>query len=167
MHDVRGLIANQNAMRRLVCELESAVVCALPQGFAFLPLTEALTRELRTKGTADVGPAQAPLAELFPELHALALVISEETAVSYISTEYFGGDGGQDAAAWRNRVPVFSPATQGYSREWPNSSISQALRTIGVAADAGKDEFDSLGLGNHRETHRWAAAFSKAGPEDH
>ena len=32
----------------------------------------------------------------------------------------------------------------------------------GKAVD--KDEFDSLGLGTHRETHRWADAFSKAPP---
>jgi len=26
--------------------------------------------------------------------------------------------------------------------------------------NAGQDEFDTLGLGNHRETHRWADAFA-------
>jgi len=153
-------------MRRLVRELETAVVCPLPQGFGFLPLTVALTRELRAKSISDGGLAPAPLAELFPKLHALALAVSEAAPVAYISTEYFGGDGGQDAAAWKNRASVFSPTTQGYSREWPDSSISQALRAIGVTADASKDEFDSLGLGNHRGTHRWAEAFSKAAPAE-
>ncbi len=151
-------------MRQVVRELETAVVCPLPQGFGFLPLTDALARELRTRKIPEGGLAPAPLAELFPELHALALAVSEAAPVAYISTEYFGGDGGQDATAWNNRASVFSPSTQGYGREWPHSSISQALRAIGVTIDAGKDEFDSLGLGNHRETHRWAEAFSKASP---
>src|SRR3954470_7101208 len=108
MHAVRGLIANQTAMRRLVRELEAAVVCPLPQGFGLLPLTDALTRELRAKRISDGGLAPAPLAELFSELHALALAVSGATPVAYISTEYFGGDGGQDAAAWKRGALMFS-----------------------------------------------------------
>jgi hypothetical protein len=30
---------------------------------------------------------------------------------------------------------------------------------IGVVAEAGEDEFDTLGLGKHRETHRWSASI--------
>jgi hypothetical protein len=40
----------------------------------------------------------------------------------------------------------------------PNSPVSQALRTIGVSAEEGKDEFDTVGLGTHRSTDAWAAA---------
>ena len=29
---------------------------------------------------------------------------------------------------------------------------------IGVVAEKGKDEFDTLGLGKHRETHQWVAS---------
>ena len=48
-------------MRRLVRELETAVVCPLPQGFGFLPLTVALTRELRAKSISDGGLARMAL----------------------------------------------------------------------------------------------------------
>ena len=41
------------------------------------------------------------------------------------------------------------------TKRWPNSSISQALRLIGVVTEQGMDEFDTLGLGRHRETHQW------------
>jgi hypothetical protein len=50
----------------------------------------------------------------------------------------------------------FSPASPGYDQNWPNSPISQALRIIGVVAEQEMDEFDTVGLGKHRETHRWA-----------
>ncbi len=42
---------------------------------------------------------------------------------------------------------------------WPNSPVSQALRTVGVIADEGQDEFDTVGLGTHRSTDRWAACM--------
>lgn len=164
MHDVRGLIANQVAMRQFVRELEAAVVCALPQGFGLLPLTDSLTRGLCAKRIPDSGLAPAPLAELFPKLHDLALGVSEPVPVAYISTDYFGGEGGQDAGAWDKRASVFSPMSRGYSREWPDASISQALRAIGVAADAGKDEFDSLGLGDHRKTLDGQRPFPRRRP---
>jgi len=41
-------------------------------------------------------------------------------------------------------------------KNWPNSPISQALRMIGVVAEQGMDEFDTVGLGKHRKTHQWA-----------
>jgi hypothetical protein len=161
MHDVKGLIAQRDALIQLVHRIAAAVVCELPQGFGLLPITDDLRQALQSRPVDVATLPPTPLPELFPELHALALAISDMSPVVYVSTEYFGGAGGQDAAAWQGRALVFSPASRGYDRrEWPDSSISQALRTIGVAATAGEDEFDALGLGRHRETHRWAAAYS-------
>lgn len=166
MHDVRALLANLETLRDSVRGLDGAVLCPLPQGFGLLPITDALRRELTSKPHINRELLAAPLAEIFPELHALALAVSDVSPVVFLSTEYFGGDGGQDAAAWQSRAVIFGPESPGYSREWPNSSISQALRAIGAVAEPSKDEFDTLGLGNHRETHRWAEAFSPAGREN-
>ncbi len=35
-------------------------------------------------------------------------------------------------------------------------SINSALRLLGVKCDPGKDEFDTVGLGAHRQTEGWA-----------
>ncbi len=97
-----------------------------------------------------------PLQE-FPDcLHNLIIEISSKTPVAYITTFYFGGQGGQDALVWDRGALLFSRTSPGYEKNWPNSPISQALRMIGVVAEPGKDEFDTLGLGKHRETHKWA-----------
>ena len=103
---------------------------------------------------------EAALVGMAPGVIDVALRVSQSSAVAYMSTEYFGGDGGQDAIAWLNGDVIFSPESEGYGDAWPNSAISQALRAIGVIANAEQDEFDALGLGNHRETHRWAEAFA-------
>jgi hypothetical protein len=92
-------------------------------------------------------------------LRALAIDISHDTPVAYINTYCLGGQGGQDALVWDKGNLRFSPTSSGYEQNWPNSPISQALRMIGVVAEAGEDEFDTLGLGKHRETHRWSASI--------
>ena len=97
-------------------------------------------------------------AELADGLQALAIELSQDCPVAYVTTFYFGGQGGQNALVWDKGRLRFSPATRGYNQGWPNSPISQALRMIGVVAERGMDEFDTLGLGKHRETHQWAAS---------
>jgi len=156
MHDVKALVAKERWLREETATLGSAVVCPLVQGFALVPITDSLAAELKAVPSGGI----APLGEMAPGLVEVALRTSQSTAVAYISTEYFGGHGGQDAVAWLNGDVIFSPKGEGYGDVWPNSAISQALRAIGVIANAGQDEFDTLGLGNHRETHRWADAFA-------
>jgi hypothetical protein len=102
-----------------------------------------------------------PITELSDGLHALALEISYSSAVAYISTAYFGGHGKQDALVWDKGTLCFSPPSSGYDQDWPNSPISQALRMIGVVAEKDKDEFDTLGLGKHRETDQWVASVMR------
>lgn len=156
MHDVKALVAKEHRLREETATLGSAVVCPLVQGFALVPITDSLAAELKAVPTKLVDP----MVEMAPGVAEVALRVSQGTAVAYISTEYFGGHGGQDAIAWLHGDVVFSPESKGYGDVWPNSAISQALRAIGVIANAGQDEFDTLGLGHHRETHRWADAFA-------
>ena len=159
MHDVNALIAKSDTLAAGTRRFDSAIVCPLAQGFSLVPLTDALAKEIASHqpDLKTVGPK--PLQDMSDGLHALAIEMSRHTPVAYIATYYFGGQGGQDALAWDSGGLTFSPTTQGYDQHWPNSPISQALRAIGVVADEGMDEFDTVGLGKHRETHRWAEAF--------
>jgi len=161
MHDVKALIAKFEILEQFQPNLESGVVCQLPQGFGLLPITDILMKQFKSHGAGIFSFKKSPIAEIPSGLLKLIFEISQLAPVVYITTEYFGGSGGQDAAAWKKGKLLFSPFSVGYEREWPNSSISQALRTIGVIAEANKDEFDSLGLGKHRETHKWAESINK------
>jgi len=96
----------------------------------FLPLT-------------DGGVEELPLA-----LRELCSVLSARGPVAYVEAEFFGGSGtqahalisGTDADA---RVTV------------SENAINDALSWLGVQACGGKDKFDSVGLGKHRETDLW------------
>lgn len=157
MHDVKALIAEERTLRGEISAFQNAVVCPLGQGFALVPITVALARELKP-AAPEIHASIMP--DMAPGLISLALRMSVRGPVAFISTEYFGGQGGQDAVAWSSGDVIFSPESEGYDDAWPNSAISQALRAIGVVAAQGQDEFDTLGLGRHRESHLWATAFA-------
>ena len=156
MHDVTALIAKSDKLTAATRRFETVVVCPLVQSFSLLPITEDFAKELSVNASQTKAPLTKPIKELSNGLHALAIEISHDCPVAYISTFYFGGQGGQNALVWDKGSLRCSPTTQRYDQVWPNSPISQALRAIGVLAEEGMDEFDTVGLGNHRETNRWA-----------
>jgi hypothetical protein len=158
MHDVEAVIAKSDNLATQARQFESAIICCLVQGFSLLPITEALAKELSGYQTKARVASDKPIPNISDGLHALVIDTSHNSPVAYINTYYFGGQGGQDALVWDKGNLRFSPTSSGYEQEWPNSPISQALRMIGVVAEAGEDEFDTLGLGKHRETHKWAAS---------
>jgi hypothetical protein len=158
MHEVEALIAKSDKLTAGAHRFKSEIVCPLVQGFSLLPITEALARELTANQLETKVTLTKPIQELSDGLHVLAIEISQASPVAYITTFYLGGQGGQDALVWDRGSLRFSPTTQGYDQGWPNSPISQALRMIGVVAEKGNDEFDTVGLGKHRETDRWAAS---------
>ena len=156
MHEVEALIANSNGLAARTRQFESAIVCPLVQGFSLLPFTEAFAQELGEYQIETRAALAKPIRYISDGLHALAIDLSHKSPVAYVSTYYFGGQGGQDALVWDKGTLQFSPTSPGYEQNWPNSPISQALRMIGVVAEQGMDEFDTIGLGKHRKTHQWA-----------
>lgn len=160
MHDVQALISSHEALRRATNSLVHAVVCPFVQGFSLLPITDEQLSELNRQPKSAKDLPTSPLLKLHAGLHHLTLHVSSFAPSAYVTTAYFGGQGVQDAVVWQDSQLAFSPSTQGYHGEWLNTPISQALRVMGVAAVVGADEFDSLDLGHHRETHLWAAAHS-------
>lgn len=63
--------------------------------------------------------------------------------MAWVSSDYFGGVGEQEAAVWSNGNKIcFDP---GYGK------INAALSLIGVIKTDDNDEFDSLGLGAKRD----------------
>jgi hypothetical protein len=156
MHHVTALIAKNHTLATRACQFGHAIVCPLVQGYALLPITEALAKELAVYQTGTKAVLTKPVPGFSVGLQALAIEISQDSPVAYITTSYFGGRGGQDALVWNKGRLRFSPATPGYDQNWPNSPISQALRLIGVVAEEEMDEFDTIGVGKHRETQQWA-----------
>tara|TARA_R110000868_G_scaffold320909_2_gene581911 strand:+ start:1192 stop:1551 length:360 start_codon:yes stop_codon:yes gene_type:complete len=68
-------------------------------------------------------------------------------AVAYCETDYFGGAGQQTGKLWDKMKNKIFDQTSSYA------VINEALELLGVKRDEGKDEFDTIGLGNFRTNH--------------
>lgn len=83
----------------------------------------------------------------FPYEVVLLHLVREVTGVAeprfaIIQTEYFGGAGEQWAVAFRGATRVSGETA---------TTINRALAMLGVRAEPPLDEFDTIGLGHHRD----------------
>jgi hypothetical protein len=163
MHWVQALIAPQDSMVEVRRLIPSLIVCPLPQGLALVPLTRQAEQDLGASAFASMEPSPPLAEEMAVGVAALAARLSIHGPVVYTATFIHGGTGGQDALVWVAGELVLSlHDSEENPSQWPNSAISRALRHIGVTAHKGQDEFDAIGLGNHRSNEGWAKAHAKA-----
>ncbi len=99
-------------------------------GIPFLPLT-------------DVGSDG-----FLPVLLELCSKLGAQRSVAYIEAEFFGGNGAQ--------AHILIPQNaDDPSVKVSDHAINDALAWLGVQPGAGKDRFDAVGLGAHRDTDGW------------
>jgi hypothetical protein len=158
-YELHAILGRQAVLERHRDRYPHVYVVLLNLGWAIIPLTYAGCRELgraRVPGVRDAGvaghDARRPLTAWLKEM-------SRDDVVAYVEAEMHGamvGGGGQAATVWRDGQIVFGPLQSS-----GQGAINQALQFMGVPADpavGGGDEFDTVGLGRHRNTEQWAAA---------
>ena len=92
---------------------------------------------------------------LSPEFVEFCEEVSVLGPLVYLETDYFGGMGSQAAAAFSGGSLVATAPLTG------EEAINTALRSIGVVASSGLDEFDSIGLSRYRYTSDWKEAATR------
>jgi len=102
-------------------------------GIPFLPLTD--------EGSKELPPALL-------ELHSS---LGSQRPVAYIEAEFFGGSGAQAHV-------LISQTAASAGVNVSGDAINDALAWLGVHPCDGKDRFDTVGLGKHRETDAWLAS---------
>lgn len=139
-YEIDAFIGRRSDLEEWKQRFPSVAVCFIGHDLALVPLTYDFLEELRT-GFGLQGASEQQLAE------AWGTEASRITTVAFVSAGYFGGAGGQEAAVWTNGAVVQR-----------NIEIDEALRLLGVQKEAGRDEFDTVGLGRYRSNAAWAAA---------
>ncbi len=86
-------------------------------------------------GFPGVFPREGVILQLVCEL-----VARPSPTFALIQTDYFGGVGDQWACAFTGPRRISAP----------DASINSVLRMLGVVRQGGLDEFDTIGLGEHR-----------------
>jgi hypothetical protein len=139
-HHIHGAIGARAAIERLSAALGGrAHVVALEAGLFWYPLSDEALDALDDGGGPKLAIAEdAAFVHLVPGV-AGAIAAASGDGLAYIETDYFGGVGDQRAACWIRGERVLA-----------NGLVNRALALLGVRASAGKDEWDTVGLGKHR-----------------
>lgn len=65
----------------------------------------------------------------------------------YLSTDYFGGAGHQEAKLFVNNKKEYDKSSE---FDWTERPINTVLKMMGVSKKDQKDEFDTINLSNYR-----------------
>ncbi|MEU8375638.1 hypothetical protein AB0C22_21275 [Micromonospora sp. NPDC048894] len=161
-YELSAVVADVELLREQTADLDHAVLAALRQDFALLPVTPQLVEEL-TGALPDFHPEE-PTAEqpfelvISPALGGLLDRWSRRGPVAYLEAEFAGGLGHQASAVWLGGRLSWGPrfdSTFTLPRgEWP---INAALARLGVEPGRWLDPFAELGLHLERHTAGWLA----------
>lgn len=175
-YQLSAVVADVELLREQTADLDHAVLGALRQDFALLPVTPQLVQELT--GDLPDFAAGEPSAEqpfqlvLSPALAAdgsrsqrgeleLSEVLarwSRQGPVAYLEAEFAGGLGHQSAVVWLGGAVSWGPCFDGTldrpRAEWP---INAALARLGAEPGPWIDPFAELGLHLERDTAGWLA----------
>lgn len=122
--------------------------------FVIIPMDAYHTDEWTERLALEFGGGKSSLILDGSFAHYIASIAAKGD-YALIETDYFGSAGDQAAAVYQQGTPspIFvSPRVR-------NGAINEALRLIGVASLNGVDEFDTLGLGNHRHFEGYFSAY--------
>lgn len=152
-YELRAVIGSGPAVNQVAQALGSQKV-ALQLGMFMLPWTDELFDSLGADAPTD--EIAAGLRYLHSGLVEALVEACELSPLAYVEVEFFGGIGAQGAAVFRECRLEWSAGTGPVnSRLGARTPVSQALHLIGVPAAASGDEFDTVGLGQHRHTDDW------------
>lgn len=152
--ELQAVIAKDEVLRGASRDLPAARVVSLGQGLSLMPMPDQLF-DAATDGTeGSLGFWRLP-----GGFDKRLVDWSAAGVVADVEAEYFGGVGEQQAAVWADGAVVLGPlqVAEGQPFGSAGSPISQALRRLGVVADAATDEFATVGLDRHRHSEDWIA----------
>lgn len=146
-HCVTAIIAGSPVIERITGD-RGWIAVDLRDGLRLLPLDDDDLDSLDIDFTQTIDG----FTYLSPNLAQFCAGHSVFGPLVYLETEYFGGMGNQAAVAFAVGAPVPPTPLVG------NGAINAALRSIGIVASSGVDEFDFVGLSRYRHTSDWKEA---------
>ncbi|HYO75078.1 MAG TPA: hypothetical protein VE010_01340 [Thermoanaerobaculia bacterium] len=147
-HYLQALVVPLSASERLKGHSAPVHPVRITPALLLLPVTDELYDYL-----VDSAPAADAYTDVFskfhPALRAFGASIAGDEPFGYVATDYFGGQGGQAAGAWRNSETLVTPHSA------PIGPINEVLRALGVVGTRHCDEFETAGLARHRLMGEW------------
>ena len=146
-YDLTALVGHPETLARIRHRAVTHRPVPLIDGIALVPLPGDELAE-----AVDVHPYR--IDDVTTELGPAIAFASMAGPVAFIHIASFGGTADEAVAVWRDGELVWQARAEDLDQE---RLSAEALRLVGVVATPGNDEFDTLGLGRHRETEDWIA----------
>lgn len=138
-HHIHAIIGTAAVVARAADLGLTTAPVALESGYAWVPVPDHEIDRLAETTALPSSPWDERFVHFGSVVPAVMAELSMHGPVAYVETEYFGGVGEQVATAFDRRVRILECG-----------SVNDALRAIGVRAAHGRDEWDTLGLSEHR-----------------
>ncbi|SCE72467.1 hypothetical protein GA0074695_0614 [Micromonospora viridifaciens] len=161
-YQLSAVVADVELLRGQTADLDHAVLAALRQDFALLPVTPQLVQELTGRlpdfATGEPSVEQPFQLVLSPALSELLAGWSRQGPVAYLEAEFAGGLGHQAAVVWLGGAVSWGPRYDG-TLDGPRTErpINAALARLGAEPGPWIDPFAELGLHLERDTAGWLA----------
>ncbi len=143
-HCIQIFIGEINILENIASNWDAANIIPLKQQFAMIFLTNQFFDDIEeladTKDTLNDDRFLLLTSAIWEQI---LQPYSKNGMLAYLETDYFGGVGTQAGVLFENGERIEGPSDK-------EGIINQILRKMGVCIEPGKDEFDSVGLGNYR-----------------
>ena len=149
-YTMQGIVGDEQILADAAFAASGFGAVRLPQGKALMLFTDRVREQfgLSFLPLTDEGESELPAS-----IREICVRLSRAGKVAYIEAELFGSLGTQATAVWENGQLIQPPIIS-------RTAINEGLRALGVQATTGKDEFDALKLGAHRDIEDWVANIS-------
>jgi hypothetical protein len=140
-----AFVGKEPQLQKVASKFKKAKIIMLEQGIGIIPMTEDLYDEINDSETSD---DVKPFAFLTSNIQDRILELTPTGMIGYVEAEYHDGKGTQSGILWNNGIRIAFFANI-------NRAINAILKILGVSAEYGMDEFDTIGLDRHRDTSDW------------
>ncbi len=144
-YHLQAFICKNSDSNLLAEPFDKVKAIELGKDLTLIPMTEELYDQINSLVVSD---SVSKFAYLTEHIESQVLKFIGNAKVAYIEADYFGGQGGQMAIIWKNNK-------REYFVEYGQDCINEVLKIFGIKARLFADEFDTLGLGRHRNTIDW------------
>jgi hypothetical protein len=143
MYTLQAIIAKTGTLN--IPSAVGAQIVPLKQGYEMLPFIDSF---LEINSIPLLPLTDKGLEALPNSIKSLCEVLSKQCQLAYVEAEFFGGAGMQACAVFASGNIEAVPTVD-------ESAINQAMSMLGVKKFGCFDEFEAVGLNEHRETNQW------------
>jgi hypothetical protein len=140
-YTIQAVVAKTGVLAQSL--LGNLTIVSLKKGMEMIPIGEVVCKCYKI----PFCPLTDDEIELPQSLISICQQLSKNGTIAYIEAEIFGGAGTQASV-------IFNDGKYG-QQVVSITAINQALHVLGVTKQESYDEFDTVGLGRHRNTEEW------------